>query len=493
MNDYITGKTDAFSIEHRLRAHNGNYKWFFCNGIAVKRTQTGEPLLLVGVVYEITRRKSIEQTNKVLAKLPFSNPDSVIIMALDMAIVYINPSGLVKFGENLHAMFPEDMTELLETAYENNRTQTIHYTLHDHIYVIKIKPLLGEKQCMVTMSDITDYVHVTNERNLYYDALQSLNQALFITDRNGQIIHVNKQFQQMYGYGEEEVIGKNPNILNAGLETYMNFGYSEDAYRKLFEDMWAKLGDTKIGRWEGMVINRSKSGKVMWIRSVTDAVFNDEGKITHFVSMPIDITSALSRADNAKRDLYKAISELAELRDNETGAHMRRVGIYAKLIAKELGLPEKTCNDLEVFAPMHDIGKVGIPDNILLAERKLTTEEFEAIKRHTLYGYNIVSKNKEMNIVSEITLSHHEWYDGTGYPYGLKGEDIPIAARIVALCDVYDALRSKRPYKEPWPHDKAMEYIIDSSGGHFDPKVVDAFKKLNKRFKQIFDEIQDDA
>jgi|GEM_PF-2375450 len=492
LKEYLLGKKEALSTEHRIRNQSGTYSWFYCNGIAIRNKEDGSPLIIHGVLYEITERKRIEQNNKILAKLPFSNPDVVVIMDLDMNIVYINPQGQAQFSDYMHEMFPENIQSLIIRAYQKNRTEITEFMLGEKCFVMKIKPFAGDRQCMVTISDITEYLRISKERNLYYEALQAVSQALFITDKNGQIIHVNQAFEQLYGYSESEVIGKNPKILNAGLNTYLGFGYSESSYHLLFKEMWEKIKDKKTGRWEGVVLNRSKNGKVMWIRSVTNAVFDEAGEITHFVSIPIDITSSLSREDSTKHDLYKAISELAELRDNETGAHMRRVGIYAKLIAKELGLAEKVCNDLEIFAPMHDIGKVGVPDSILLAKRKLTQEEFRIMRKHTIYGYNIVSKNEEMSLVSQITLSHHERFDGKGYPYGLVGEDIPLVARIVALCDVYDALRSRRPYKEPWTHEQTVAHIVEDSGKHFDPKVVDAFVKLNDKFEKIFNEIVDE-
>ena len=202
--------------------------------------------------------------------------------------------------------------------------------------------------------------------------------------------------------------------------------------------------------------------------------------------------SSYSDTKNEKRKLYVSIAELAELRDIETGAHMRRVGIYSRLIAEALGLPRKLCEDIEVFAPMHDLGKVGIPDAILWAPRKLTYEEFEIIKNHTVYGENIVKKNKEMLMVAQVTLGHYEKFDGSGYPHGIKGDEIPVSARIVALADVYDALRNKRPYKEPWSHDETTTYIIANSGTHFDPEIVNMFSQLNEKFEKVYDEIKND-
>ena len=171
---------------------------------------------------------------------------------------------------------------------------------------------------------------------------------------------------------------------------------------------------------------------------------------------------------------------------------MRRVGLFAKLLARELGMKEKYCNDIEIFAPMHDIGKVGILDSILLAPRKLSPEEFEIMKTHTTLGHNIVKGKAEFEMAAAITLCHHERFDGTGYPNGLSGKHIPQSAQITAISDVYDALRSKRSYKEPWSHEKAIAQIMASSGTHFDPDIVQHFLHLEERFNKIFKELADD-
>jgi HD-GYP domain-containing protein (c-di-GMP phosphodiesterase class II) len=170
---------------------------------------------------------------------------------------------------------------------------------------------------------------------------------------------------------------------------------------------------------------------------------------------------------------------------------MRRVGIYARLLAKTLGMPDKFCEEMELFAPMHDIGKVGISDTILLVNRPLTQEEYEEIKKHTLLGYTIVRDKEELKTAAEIILYHHERWDGKGYPYGLKGEAIPLSARITAIADVYDALRSKRPYKEEWTHEKSVQEIVKNSGLAFDPRVVQVFLQLAKQFDEVYTRLKD--
>ncbi len=185
-------------------------------------------------------------------------------------------------------------------------------------------------------------------------------------------------------------------------------------------------------------------------------------------------------------ELLERINLLAEFRDDETHEHTIRVGIIAYEFANALEFPPEYCYSLKLSAPLHDIGKIGIPDSILLKPGKLTAEEFEVMKKHTIIGWTILknSKSSILQIAEKIALSHHEKWDGRGYPYSLKGEEIPLEGRIVCIADAIDAMFSKRPYKDPMPEEKIREELIKQKGLHFDPKLVDcAFKIWDKILK----------
>ncbi|MDX9789055.1 MAG: two-component system response regulator [Desulfobacterales bacterium] len=192
-----------------------------------------------------------------------------------------------------------------------------------------------------------------------------------------------------------------------------------------------------------------------------------------------------------------AISKLAEYRDDETGQHIERTRIFCKILAQELQKNKryaKIITDMfieNIFhaSPLHDIGKVGIPDHILLKPGKLTPEEFDIMKTHTTIGAKTLQnvrdrypQNAFINMGIDIARSHHEKWDGTGYPDGLAGEEIPLSGRILAIADVYDALRSKRPYKNPVSHEKSCALIREGTGKHFDPAVVGAFLSIESEF-----------
>jgi putative two-component system response regulator len=177
-----------------------------------------------------------------------------------------------------------------------------------------------------------------------------------------------------------------------------------------------------------------------------------------------------------ERELIFRISRAAEFRDPETGAHIQRMAHYSEIIARGLDLDDASCRLLLKAAPMHDVGKIGIPDYILLKPGRLTPQEFEVMKRHAELGYELLkdSGSEILQAGAEIALSHHEKYDGSGYPKGLKGHAIPLFGRIVAVADVFDALTSERPYKKAWPLDDALRFLEDGRGGHFDPLCVEA-------------------
>lgn len=202
-----------------------------------------------------------------------------------------------------------------------------------------------------------------------------------------------------------------------------------------------------------------------------------------------------------------AMASLAETRDNETGNHIRRTQHYILHLARHLQhhprfshyLNDRQIDILFKSAPLHDIGKVGIPDRILLKPGRFTAEEFEVMKTHTLLGYNAIA-NAEQQLgtpveflvcAKEIALSHQEKWDGSGYPHGLAGDAIPVSARLMAIADVYDALISRRVYKEGMPHDQALQIIRDGRGSHFDPDITDAFFQISDEFQRIAEQFHD--
>jgi putative two-component system response regulator len=207
-----------------------------------------------------------------------------------------------------------------------------------------------------------------------------------------------------------------------------------------------------------------------------------------------ELRRALSNLKSASLETIYRLSKAAEYKDEETGAHILRMSHYAALVAKEMGMGDEAVEAILYAAPMHDIGKIGIPDRILLKPGKLDPEEWAIMEQHTIIGATILegSSSEFIRLAEVIALTHHERWDGTGYPRGLKGEEIPMAGRIAAIADVFDALTSRRPYRrEPYPLDLAFAVIENGRGSHFDPDVVDAFFRARDGILEIKERYKD--
>jgi two-component system response regulator RpfG len=247
--------------------------------------------------------------------------------------------------------------------------------------------------------------------------------------------------------------------------------------------------------------------------------------VTDFLTKPLDMRECLARARNLltlrrqqlaledkgrllegmvqeatrevrereKETLFR-LARAGEFRDEATGNHIVRMARYSRLIAETVGIVADDVETIELAAPLHDIGKIGVPDRILLKSGALTAEETEEMRRHPVIGYEILkdSPSKYLRMGALIALGHHEKFDGSGYPYGLVGDHIPLVARIVAIADVYDALTSRRAYKGAWVCDEALKYLQAQAGRHFDPALVSAFTSVRSDVARIQEELHDE-
>ncbi len=268
------------------------------------------------------------------------------------------------------------------------------------------------------------------------------------------------------------------------------------------------------------------------LRDTEDRVKGIEAGCDDFISKPVDKTELLARVrsllkvkayndmiDNYRKELEDEVAKrteelrhaferikassletihrlamASEYKDENTGAHIKRMSGYAAAIARRMGLDESTVETILYAVPMHDLGKIGIPDQILVKPAKLEPDEWEIMKLHTIIGAKILqgSDAEFIRMGETIAQHHHEKWDGSGYPKGLKGLEIPIASRIAAVADVFDALTSKRPYKEPFSVEKSLDIIREGRGSHFDPDVVDAFLAIKDEILTIKEQYCDD-
>ncbi len=204
-----------------------------------------------------------------------------------------------------------------------------------------------------------------------------------------------------------------------------------------------------------------------------------------------------SELEQSYTDTMLRLARASRYKDEETGAHIERLSHYSKSMALHIGWDAARAQGLFAIAPMHDVGKIGVPDAVLGKQGPLTDEEWEAIKQHPLLGASLLSGSASplLEMAKDVALTHHERWDGSGYPRGLKGKQIPKTGRIVMLCDLYDALRSRRPYKPAFPHVKAIDIMLNGNERtkptHFDPSLLEVFREMHHQFDEIYSSVQE--
>ncbi|KJV34342.1 chemotaxis protein CheY [Aquitalea magnusonii] len=259
----------------------------------------------------------------------------------------------------------------------------------------------------------------------------------------------------------------------------------------IFVTAMCSVEDEKLGLEIGAVdyITKPISPPVVKARVRTHLALYDQTR--ELERMVVQRTNELL---SSRQQIIQRLGRAAEFKDNETGNHVIRMAHATRLIAEVAGLGSKAQEILQLAAPMHDIGKIGIPDHILLKPGKLDAEEWKLMKQHPQMGADIIGSHDDelLQTAGIIALSHHERWDGSGYPFGLRGEAIPLAGRIVTIADVFDALLSARPYKKALPLEEALDYMYGQSGAHFDPQLIAAFRKALPEILRIRANYADD-
>lgn len=333
----------------------------------------------------------------------------------------------------------------------------------------------------------------------YRELYENIIDIVLLVDRDARILMANPRFYEIIGANAEKA-----------RENFLNMVHPSDV--SLVERMIIRLPvEQTVKDLQFRVVNR-RCG-VYEVECNAKCIMKDYQivgfqlvirDITVRKKLEKDLLESYRKVQSARNATILGLAKLAEYRDADTGAHLERIREYCKVVAEELaGKPEymgyitpEYIDDVYNSCILHDIGKVGIPDSILLKPGKLSTDEFEVVKRHSALGGEALKEVEAkiegqsfLTLGKEIAFYHHEKWDGTGYPRGLKAEQIPLSARIVALADVYDALTSKRVYKEAFSHEDARQIIVESRGTHFAPDVVDAFLAHEVTFRRIREEL----
>jgi putative two-component system response regulator len=313
----------------------------------------------------------------------------------------------------------------------------------------------------------------------YQSVVDALSEGVVMQDHRGRVIAFNRSAERVLGISPEDLAESSSHEPLVPL-------IHEDGSPFLCQDqpsmMSVRTGEPQSGVVMGV---ESPDGSVRWL-SINSCALTHPGEARPYaaVSSFTDITESLETMEElheARLEDLKRLALVSEYRDDDTNRHTERVARTAELLARALGLDEETVEMIHRAAPLHDVGKIGIPDNILLKRGKLTPEEFEVIKTHPVIGGRILCESRFpiLRMATEIAFTHHEHWDGNGYPAGLRGEAIPITGRIVAIADAFDAMTHARPYKAALTIDHAIAEIERCSGTQFDPLIVEAFLQLD--------------
>ncbi|MDP3290517.1 MAG: response regulator [Sulfuricurvum sp.] len=327
-----------------------------------------------------------------------------------------------------------------------------------------------------------DLLHQTTLLEQYKEIVD-LSSIVIKTDVNGNIIYVNELFSKISGYSFEEIITHGHKLLR-----------HHESSTEFYDDLWKTILSKKT--WNGIIKNLRKDGS-HYISDTTIKPISDEfGDIIEYISISNDVTELFDLNEEiwqTQHEMLSLLGEVGETRSQETGNHVRRVAKYAQLLGELYGLEEEEIRLLYSASPMHDIGKIGISDAILLKPGKLDVDEYEVMKTHSTIGHNILKNSSRplLKAAAIIAGEHHEKWDGSGYPNALQGSKIHIYGRITALADVFDALSCERVYKKAWPMEQIIDFVSQERGRHFDPDLVDMFMENIDRFKEIAAKYQD--
>ena len=327
--------------------------------------------------------------------------------------------------------------------------------------------------------NLTESIRIVNA---YKEAINESNIILRINlDRN--IVYANEAFFKISGYSKADLIGK-------PYSTLKHYNLSEEEQNKKIDEIFC--GDI----WKGKISTLKKNGNFFNCDVTMYPLKDNDGKVIEYMGIHHDITEIeklYEELNETQREIIYKLGEIGECRSSETGQHVKRVAEYSKLFAQKIGLDSKDVNKLFMASPMHDIGKIGIPDSILNKNGKLDSSEWEIMKTHAQLGYDILknSKREILQAAGIVSYTHHEKWDGSGYPLGLKGEEIHIFGRITAIADVFDALGSERVYKKAWPLEDILKLFNEEKGKHFDPSLIDVFMNNLDDFLEIKEKYKD--
>jgi PAS domain S-box-containing protein/putative nucleotidyltransferase with HDIG domain len=322
----------------------------------------------------------------------------------------------------------------------------------------------------------TALAHAQKSEEKHRLLFEEANDAIFIM-KGDRIIDCNTKATEMFGHKREQIIGKGPQDFSPDIQPN-GLTSEEMAHKNLGATL--RTGKSQYFEWRHIHKNRSEFDVEV---SLNVLELNNEKLVQAIVRDITERKQAEQKLAEAYDTTLEGWAKALELRDKETEDHSRRVVKITLTLARAMGIEGEQLAHIRRGAILHDIGKMGIPDEILRKRGKLTISERKVIEQHPVYSYELLSRIPYLEKALDIPYCHHEHWDGSGYPRGLKGEEIPLAARIFSVVDVWDAIRSDRPYSKAWSREKAVQYIKEESGKYFDPEIVDIFLNLVEQDK----------
>ncbi len=478
---------EPFTQLFRLITELGETRWVESHG-RLQRNERGEPVRMFGAAQDVTERERVAQNVRLQAE---------ILDQLPIAVTAADPSGLLnvwnraaeeRFGvSRTHALgrhldelglIAPSSAEIRANMRERvgkggsweGEIELVDAAGESFPALVTNAPLHGPRGEVISYVGVT--VDLTEQRKaeleLRFQAqvLDQVQSAVIALDLDRRLTHWSRGAELLYGWTAEEVLGRSADELSL-------VGPGSGLTRKYVQD--AVL---ETGHWEGEIEVRRKDGTTFSVLSRNALILDNEGNSVGMVGVSLDITErklAEEEAREARLETIKRLARAVEKRDPETGGHSERIGDLAARLATGLGCTNDRVEMIRISSPMHDVGKIGIPDAILLKPGILTAQERATMERHTTIGHDILadSRSEVLDMAARIALSHHERIDGTGYPLGLSGDEIPLEGRIVAVADVFDALTSDRVYRPAFSVEKAIAIMAAERGTHFDERIFD--------------------
>ena len=434
-----------------------------------------------------------------------------IVMKFDLEkkVKYINDEFLNVTGYEFDELLGHYYDERLDSFYMeiNHKTMWDYLNIEKKVWkgILEKEIKNGSKIIMDTSivpiinlnNEIDEFILVSNditEIKMYHQLLEFkivehesdlenkaylLNEYKNSIDNSSLLIRFSKDLKIEYINLSLQNLLNESNIINSYFSSLLDEKENFDLEKEFQNE----------SSFKKLLVLKGKDSK-LYIDFSFSKIYNKDNELIEYIALGNDISEIINlynEIEETQKDIIYSLGTVGEFRSKETGNHVKRVSEYAYLLAKKIGISEKEAKIIKSAAPMHDIGKIGIPDSILNKNGKLTNEEYEIMKNHSKIGYEMLSNSKRELLQASacIAYEHHEKWDGSGYPRGLKGEDIHIYGRIIAISDVFDALISKRCYKKAWEIEDVKKYFHDESGKQFDPFLTSTFLSSFDEFIEI--------